>query len=63
MDLIKDVSEALVMKAVETKGSYVGKLNCLLCLPLRQAAARLTERGVLECVGDFDGKRIWREVV
>jgi len=37
----------------------VGKLGCLLCLPLRNAAARLTEQGVLQSLGAWDGHQVW----
>jgi hypothetical protein len=54
-----EAAEAKVLAIVDADGQYVGKLGCLLCLPLRRAAARLTKQGQLTYVGQFDGKQVW----
>ena len=59
MKAIDELIEAKVLAIVESEGRYVGKLGCVLCLPLRNAAARLTERGVLQSLGAWDGHQVW----
>ena len=59
MRSLDELIEAKVLSIVESEGRYVGKLGCLLCLPLRNAAARLTEQGVLQSLGAWDGHQVW----
>jgi hypothetical protein len=51
--------EDRVLAAVRANGAYVGKIGCLLCLPLRNAAARLTAQGRLVDKGVINGKQVW----
>ena len=59
MTMFKDAMEDAVWVIVEKDGRYIGKVGCLLCLPLRRAAARLVESGELKCLGVWDGKQVW----
>lgn len=59
MKSLDELIEAKVLAIVESDGRYVGKLGCLLCLPLRSAAARLVEKGVLTSLGTWDGQQVW----
>jgi hypothetical protein len=56
---VDDLIEAKVLAIVESDGRYIGKLGCVLCLPLRNAAARLVGKGALKFLGAFDGKAVW----
>ena len=59
MKSLDKLIEAKVLAIVESDGRYVGKLGCVLCLPLRNAAARLTEQGVLQSLGAWNGHQVW----
>jgi hypothetical protein len=59
MKSLDELIEAKVLAIVEKDGRYVGKLGCVLCLSLRNAATRLVAKGVLECKGVWDGQQVW----
>jgi hypothetical protein len=59
MKSVDELIEERVLATIEKNGRYIGKLGCILCLPLRNAAARLTAKGVLECKGIWDGQQVW----
>lgn len=59
MKAIDELIEAKVLAIVESDGRYVGKLGCVLCLPLRNAASRLVAKGVLTSLGSWDGQQVW----
>jgi hypothetical protein len=59
MKSIDELIESKVLAIVAKDGRYVGKLGCILCLPLRNAAARLVTKGELKCLGVWDGQQVW----
>jgi len=62
MQLVKDLFEESVLREIALHGQYIGKKGCVLCLPKRQAAARLVEQGIIKYKGEFNGKQVWVEL-